>query len=156
MFRKPTMCDINPLDFSSVKQSISDFKFANVWSKRNTKDTLVMLKTLEVEYDILEQYVFLENTTELKDKLIRLGFAPLHALGSEPPAFTKYTTTLYNKEYNIAFNLYDPRYRTAIKNSIAITKLSNTLLPIHVMVASIQVLLDTPKKQILMESNETV
>jgi hypothetical protein len=128
---------------------IDKVKLSFAWRRRNLKHSEVVLKTLEVRYDIFYQYIFIEQTTELVEKLLRVGFKPMVV---QYDVIGMYAPLYYNEEYNISFNLYKPEHKASIAAAIEIADRSLVEKPINVLHAAFRVLLDETKKtpQILM------
>jgi hypothetical protein len=110
-----------------------------------------MLKTLEVQYYIIDQYVFIENSRELEERLSRLGFKIIDS--KMDGELNKYTTVMYDDEYNVAFHLFPSQHAPSVKTAWRIANESKSNDTFQIFLAGLKVLtadIQPKKKEILM------
>lgn len=145
----------SPNIMSMLNKKVDEYKLTKAWHNRNVEHGEVMMESLEVEYHLFHQNIFIEDTKEINEKLTRIGFTSLYGFPDEK-LFESFSRIMYNSKYNIAISLFKPENKEAIYTAKKIVDKSivdsNTAMA--VFLASISVLMDkktSSKKQILME-----
>jgi hypothetical protein len=73
------------------------------WRERNSVHSRVFLQTLEVDYLVFEEDVFMMKSSDLMIKLERIGFTTQFTVSNDK--FGPLCTTYWNKEHNIVIRL---------------------------------------------------
>ena len=95
-------------------------KFSRIWAQRNIDHGEVLVASLEVDFTLFDQHIFVEDSKQLSEKLSRIGFETMTGYPEEEK-FDKFSRIMYNRKHNIAFSLYKPEHAKAIKISKEIT-----------------------------------
>jgi hypothetical protein len=127
----------------NLKQRVDNHKLARVWAYRNHDHAEVFANSLELDYIIFQQELFLEDTKELSAKLTRIGFIELTGYPDEE-LFQGFSRVMYNKKYNIAISLFDPKHKYAIQtaNKIVEKSFMDGRSGMAIFLATIEVLLE--------------
>lgn len=135
--------EVSWLEKLNLKQRVNNHKLARVWAYRNHDHAEVFANSLELDYIIFQQELFLEDTKDLSAKLTRIGFTELTGYPDEE-LFKGFTRVMYNKKYNIAISLYDPKHKHAIKtaNKIVEKSFMDGRSGMAIFLATIEVLLE--------------
>jgi hypothetical protein len=107
--------------FTSINNHFEKNRFIKIWTMRNLDHGDVIIKMLELEVLQFQQNIFLEDTTDINTKLSRVGFKPYDNLPIKS-VYSHFSKIMYNKEFNLAVNLYNPSYKTSIILSIKIAE----------------------------------
>jgi len=89
------------------------------WYKRNIEHGEVVVLTLEVDYILFNQTIFVQETPELMEKLLSIGFEPLHGFPDEN-LYESFSSIMYHKRFNVALSLYKPEYSYAVRTAFEI------------------------------------
>lgn len=103
----------SPFDFFNIKKRIADNKFEKQWANRNFGSGEMFVESLEVDYCMFQQNIFVESSTELLAKLKRLGFETLEGY-PDSGLFDGFSSILYLDKHNVALSVY----RSVNKKSI--------------------------------------
>jgi hypothetical protein len=118
--RKPASKPVSFLDMLGVKKQIDKHKFSRVWAERNIDNGDIIVDTLEIEPIIIDQYLFVEESKDLLNKLKRMGFVEVTEYPKQD--MFKFCYALHNKKYNVALSVYPPKMKTVMKLAEEITK----------------------------------
>lgn len=99
-----------------ISEKIEEFKFNKHWYNRNIDNADIIIESLELNPIVIDQYLMIEETPEITDKLKRIGFTSLHKYPNSTH-FDKYFYVLYNTKYNVAFSVYKTSIKAKIKTS---------------------------------------
>lgn len=137
--RKSLIDMVNTLN---IKKRLEDHKFAKTWNYRNINCGEAIAESLEVEFVQFQQNIFIEESKELVAKLIRLGYDSILQY-PDRRRFDSFSYVMYNEVYNVAFNLYKPASKNAIKTADKIVSETNlgTVPDLVVFLSSLKVLL---------------
>lgn len=91
------------------------------WRERNSVHSRVFLLTLEVDYLVFEQDVFMLNTGGLADRLIRLGFTTDFSVSNDK--LGPLCRTYWNKEHNIVIRLVTEQNWQTLKLALEVIAL---------------------------------
>lgn len=113
--------------FTSVKNkitsSIDTYKFNLKWHDRNKQYGEIIVKTLEVDAILFQDYIFVEATPEILKKLDKFDFIPVTGFKHES-LIKKFSCTVYNDKYNVAISLYNSDAKHAVTTAHKIIKTS--------------------------------
>ena len=127
----------------NIKHKIDNHKLARAWYERNLDHAEVFANSLELEYIIFQQNLFIEDSKELSAKLSRIGFVEQNGFPDEE-LFKDFVRVMYNKKYNIAISLFQPTHKDAIYTSYKIVEKSivDGQTGLAVFLASVEILLN--------------
>lgn len=124
------------------QDKVAKHKLARAWANRNIEHGEVFANTLELDFIIFQQNLFVEDSAELSSKLSRIGFAEQVGFPDEE-LFNSFSRVMYNKKHNIAVSLYPSKNKDAISTAYKIVE--NSIVDGHtglaVFLASVKVLL---------------
>ena len=112
------------LDKLNFKEHASNHKLARLWNYRNCDHGTVFANSLEIDYIIFQQNLFIENTKEISDKLTRIGFVVQEDYPNKH-YYESFSTVMYHPAHNIAVSLYHPKHKEAIQVASKIVKTAN-------------------------------
>lgn len=143
--------------FKSLRNFRSKLNMEKLWRHRNLEHGEVLSSTLEVTFTPFNQNIFVEDSVELNDKLLRIGFEPLVGFPDEN-LYSSFSRIMYHKRFNVALSLYLPEHSHAILTAIDIVNDSidskyDGTAALAVFLSAVKHLkptTDTNKKQILM------
>jgi len=101
------------LDKLNIRGKYENHKLAKAWAWRNYDHGEVFANSLEVENITFNQNIFIEDTTDLYAKLIRIGFVEQTGFPDEH-LFKSFSRAMYHKKHNITITLYQSKYKNAI------------------------------------------
>lgn len=127
---------------ATMRKYFKDMGFKSKYRSRNVTHALLILKTLEVTYQTIEQFIFIPKSEDLMDKLGRLGYNPLPITTDELTA-NKLCTIMYNEEYNVAFHLYESEYAAPIKLAVDIATQAKSNDKLQIFLAGVKVLMSS-------------
>ena len=118
---------------------------SKAWYDRNINNGDLFIHMLELPVIRFQQSIFIEGTTELDERLRRLGFIiSVH----EDATGGKFSTLMVEHKFNLAVNLYKPEYGRLIKQAIEIASVFNDgEFARNVFVKSMKVLLVDHEQQ---------
>jgi hypothetical protein len=111
------------LNMLNLGEKLDNHKLARAWGDRNHEHGDVFATSLEVDYIIFQQNLFIEETKELTAKLSRIGFEEQIDYPDEE-LFSKFVRVMYNRKHNIAVMLYQPKNKHAIHTAHKIVEKS--------------------------------
>ena len=97
----------------NLKGHLERNRMNRLWGLRNLEHGGVFANSLEVDYFIFQQNIYIEESKVLTDKLKRLGFV-LHTEYPDAKFYKAFCKTYYDTKYNISLCLYNQRDADAI------------------------------------------
>jgi ATP sulfurylase len=104
-----------------LTNTVTNHKFARLWNYRNYDHGEIFASSLEVEYIIFQQNMFIQDSKEITSKLARLGYKELYEY-PDKKQFETFTRVMYHEKHNIAVSLYQPQHKEAIHLAHKIVK----------------------------------
>ena len=101
------------LDKLQLRHHVDNHKFSKTWAFRNYDHAEAVTNSLEMDHIFFQQFIFMEDTTDFAKRLIRIGYEELTEYPKQE-LVNSFSRVMYNKKFNIAINLYDPKYTTTI------------------------------------------
>jgi hypothetical protein len=105
----------------NIKAKVDAWKFSKVWADRNIDNGDLIIDSLEIEPIVLDQFMFIEESKQLVDKLERIGFEKLDTYPNVK-SFDNTFYVMYNKKYNVAISLYDSKMKKIVQLAEEIAK----------------------------------
>lgn len=108
---------------NNVIKSISKFTFTLKWDERNKDYGDIYLQLFELDAVRLKDFIFVEGTPEVLDRLNSLDFNLITDFKHEK-LFNDFSCTVYNEKYNVALTLYNSDAKHAVLTAHKIVKQS--------------------------------
>jgi len=130
------------IDSFGLRNKMDKWKLARAWHDRNVDNGEIAVESLEVEFIVFQQNIFIEETKDIISKLKRIGFEPLSGFPDEE-LFESFASIYYNKKHNVSFSLYKSENKQAIKtaNHILVESKTDGEVALSVFLASVKVLM---------------
>lgn len=106
--------------FKSSSNTRYEKEFNKIWAERNLDYSEILLKSLEIPHLSVGDYIFIERTKDLEEKLTRIGFVNFIEDYSEKELLDTFSYVMYNQEYNIVLNLYESALKKVVSVSYKI------------------------------------
>lgn len=100
----------------NIKGQIESYKFNKVWADRNLYNGELIIDSLEVDPIVMDQYMFIEESKQLIDKLQRIGFEVLDTYPTKE-LFGEFSTMMYNSKYNVAISVYKSTMKNVLETA---------------------------------------
>lgn len=125
----------------NIKGQIESYKFNKVWADRNLDNGELIIDTLEIEPIIMDQFIFIEESKPLMEKLDRIGFEVLNRYPNISQ-FDTFSVMMYNRKYNVAISIYKPQMKKIVEmaNSIAEDTEFNLDYKLSVFISAVKML----------------
>lgn len=104
------------LEKLNIKGKLEKRKLVNLWEWRNHDHGELFATSLEVDYIVFDQNIFIEETEEIVSKLRRLNFVVQENFPDEK-LFKDFSYVMYDQKHNLAITLYNPIFKTEIKTA---------------------------------------
>jgi len=119
-------------------------KLIKAWNERNIKNAEVYLHAIDIEDKVIifQQNIFIKHDVDLETTLRKQGFKALHGFPDEK-LFEKFSSILWNKQFNIAISLVNPKLDDIVKTSyeIATKHIEDSQTSLTVFLSTIEILM---------------
>lgn len=119
-------------------------KLIKAWNERNIKNAEVYLHAIDIEDKVIifQQNIFIKHTVDLETTLRKQGFKALQGFPDEK-LFEKFSSILWNKQFNIAIFLVNPKLDDIVKTSyeIATKHIEDSQTSLTVFLSTIEILM---------------
>lgn len=111
------------LYLNEIKAWRANQKQASIWQQRNEQNIRVLLNTLEVEYLVFQQDVFLLRDDSLAEKFLRIGFklVPVTSLKAFKDPWVSFCHGIYwHEEHNNVIRMASPKMMENLTTALQI------------------------------------
>lgn len=116
----PVKKQVSILDWLKERKT-KELKQKN-WENRNLEHGDVFIDTFNVPHINFQQYIFIEDNEENRQRLIEMGFEYHVKDYGQPCQNYAFSYELQNTKYNLVLSLYQPKAEGIIRDAVAIAQ----------------------------------